>query len=156
MLLKNISLGVSYPGSSLLHRLQARTKLLVLLIMVVALVIAGQVYWDFMPYFVAFTLVLVGFACSGISWREMWRRLWLLLVFVALSTCLGLFVPVGVRDSGRVLTVLPPLLLTPTLLAGTALLAALLVGIYFLLALVPLPVFRQAAFPRKLKRSRFV
>lgn len=155
MLFKNMSLGIYYPGSSLLHRLQARTKLLVMLILVVALVIAGHFYWDFTPYFVAFFLMLAGVACSGISLREMWRRLWLLFVIVALSTCLGLFVPVGLRDSGRVLYVLPALALTPALLFWTLLVVSSLVAIYLLLALLPLPALRQPVFRRVLRRARF-
>jgi energy-coupling factor transport system permease protein len=156
MFLKNVSLGMYYPGSSLLHRLQARTKLLLLLIMVVALVVAGHVYWDFTPYLVAFCLVLAGMACSGIAVQEIWRRLWLLVMIVALTTCLGLFVPVGLPDSGRVLTTFPPLVLTPTLLIGTAFVVGLLVCSYLLLVWLPLPALRQATFQRKLKRARLI
>ncbi|HEU5382760.1 MAG TPA: energy-coupling factor transporter transmembrane component T [Ktedonobacteraceae bacterium] len=155
MVFKNISMGVYYPGSSLLHRLQARTKLLIMVILVVALVVAGHFYWDFTPYAVAFSLVMAGIACSGISPGELWRRLWLLFVIVALSTCLGIFVPVGLRDSGRVLYILPSLALTSTLLFGTLLVAGTLVGLYLLLALLPLPTLRQPAFRRRLRRARF-
>ena len=146
MFLKNVSLGIYYPGSSLLHRLQARTKLLLMLIMIISLIVAGHFYWDFTPYFVAFSLMLVGIACSSISWREMWRRLWLLIVIVALSSVLGLFVPVGLPDSGRVLYTLPALMLTPALLIGVTVMVGLLIGIYLLLALLPLPVLHQPAF----------
>lgn len=156
MFLKNVSLGVYYPGTSLLHRLQARTKLLLMLMMVGALVVAGHSYWDFTPYIVAFLLMLMGVACSGISWREMWRRLWLLVVIVGLTSVLGIFVPVGLRDSGRVLYTLPSLLLTPTLLFETGVFVGLLIGLYLLLALLPLPVFRQPVFRRRLKRARLV
>ncbi|MEO7022497.1 MAG: energy-coupling factor transporter transmembrane component T [Ktedonobacteraceae bacterium] len=156
MFLKNVSLGVYYPGSSLLHRLQARTKLILMLVVMVALVIAGHSYWDFTPYFVALVLVLAGIACSGISVQEIWRRLWLLVVIVALGTCLGLFVPVGLPDSGRVLSTLPPLILTPTLLIGAALIIGSFVCSYLLLALLPLPILRRPAFRRGLKRVRLV
>lgn len=156
MFLKNVSLGIYYPGSSLLHRLQARTKLLILFTIVVALVIADHFYWDFTPYVVAFGLVLAGIACSGIAVQEIWRKLWLLVTIVALGTCLGLLVPVGLPDSGRVLSTFPPLILTPTLLLGTALFVGSLVGIYLLLALLPVPALRQPTFQRRLKRARLI
>lgn len=156
MFLKNVSLGMYYPGSSLLHRLQARTKLLLLLMIVAALVIADHFYWDFTPYFVAFCLVLAGIACSGIAIQELWRKFWLLFVIVALSTCLGLFVPVGLPDSGRVLFIFPALELTPSLLLETACVVGLLIGTYLLLAYLPIPALRTPAFRRRLKRARLI
>lgn len=156
MFLKNISLGIYYPGASLLHRLQARTKLLSMLMLVVALVVADHSYWDFTPYLVAFLLVLYGVACSGVSFREMGRRLWLLLVIVLLSTLLGLFTPVHARYNGRPLYVLPSLALSPALLIGTALVAGALLIIYLLLALLPLPALRRPRFRRWLKRIKWV
>lgn len=156
MLFKNVSLGVYYPGSSVLHRLQARTKLLLLLAIMVSLVIAGHVYWDFTPYFIAFLLLLTGIACSGIAVLEIWRKIWLLVLIIALGTCLGIFVPVGLPDSGRVLVTFPPLLLTPSLLASTVIVLGSLVGLYLLLALLPIPLLRQPAFRRKLKRVRLI
>src|SRR5690348_15041484 len=118
MFFKNISLGIYYPGASLLHRLQARTKLLAMLMFVVGLVVAGHSYWDFTPYAVALCLVLCGVAYSGVSFREMGRRLWLLLVILLVSTLLGLFVPVNSRGNGRPLAVLPSLALSPAFLTG--------------------------------------
>ncbi|MGH2507174.1 MAG: energy-coupling factor transporter transmembrane component T family protein [Ktedonobacteraceae bacterium] len=156
MFLKNVSLGIYYPGSSLLHHLQARTKLLVMLVMVVVLVVADHFYWDFTPYLVAFFLVLAGIACSGIAVQEIWRKLWLLVAIIAFGTCLGLFVPAGLPDSGRVLTMFPPLLLTPPLLIGLALFVATFISIYLLLALLPLPILRQPIFQRRLKRVRLI
>jgi energy-coupling factor transport system permease protein len=67
MLLKNVSFGVYYPGTSFLHRLQARTKLLAMLICLGALVI-DQLFFtgNFVPYLMAVLLVTCGVAVSGI------------------------------------------------------------------------------------------
>ncbi len=156
MFLRNISLGIYYPGASVLHRLQARTKLLAMLMLVVALVIAGHQYWDFTPYAVTFLLVLCGVACSGISFREMGRRLWLLMVIIVLSTVLGFFTPVSASYSGRPLYILPALALSPVFLIGTALVVVMLLVAYFLLARLPLPAPRRPAFRRWLKRVKWV
>lgn len=153
MLLKNISLGVYYPGASLLHRLQARTKLLVMLILVVALVVAGRSYWDFTPYFVAFFLVICGVFCSGIALHEMVRRLWLLMVLVVFGILFGILTPVGASYSSRSLYSFPPLLLTPAFLIGLALVLGLLIVSYVLLALLPLPTLRRPNVRRWLRRS---
>lgn len=153
MLLKNISLGIYYPGVSLLHRLQARTKLLIMLIFVVALVVAEYTYWDFTPYLLAVALVICGIACSGVSFREMGRRLWLLLILVLLSIVVGLPAPVGASYNGRVLYTFPPLILSPVFLVGLVLSAALLLAIYLLLLLLPLAALRGPRFRRWLRRA---
>src|SRR5690348_752127 len=85
MLFKNITLGVYYPGNSLLHRLQARTKLLALFWLVATLIIANQRQWHFAPYIALVVLVSIGIALAGISPREMWRRIWLLLLLLLLG-----------------------------------------------------------------------
>src|SRR6266568_4994335 len=154
MMLKQIAIGVYYPGDSLLHRLQARTKLLLLLMLLVALILAGHFYWDFTPYLVALVLVIFGIASSGISWREIWRRLWLLVLIVTLTTSLGLLVPVSVTDSGRPLYVLPTLVLTPQLLWFAFLGSAALVGLYLVLTRLPLPTLQRPVVRKRLRRLR--
>src|SRR5579859_6180226 len=85
MLFKNISLGIYYPGDSLLHRLQARTKLLALFWLVATLIIANQRQWHFAPYIAIVVLLGIGIALAGISPSEMWRRIWLLLLLLLLG-----------------------------------------------------------------------
>jgi len=135
MLLEQISLGIYYPGCSLLHRLQARTKLLITVMFVVALVVAAGTYWDFTPYLVAVALVITGVGCSGSSLAVLGRRLWFLALLVGLGMVIGLPAPVGVP--GRALLVLPALLLSPTVLLVLALAGALLVLLPLLFLLVP-------------------
>lgn len=91
MIFKNIPLGIYYPGSSLIHRLQARTKLLILCWLVVYLVIANHRQWHFAPYIVIVPLVCVAVLLSGVSFREMWRRMWLLLLLLLLGAIPALF-----------------------------------------------------------------
>ncbi len=90
-MLSNVSLGVYFPGKSILHRLQARTKLVLLVWFVVILIIANQRQWHFAPYIVVLCLVFCAIALAGISPREMWRRLWLLVVLTLVSACFSIF-----------------------------------------------------------------
>lgn len=90
-MLKNISIGTYYPGNSVLHRLQARTKLQLLVWIVVILTIANQRLWHFVPFGVIIVLVGLAIACSAISVRELWRRSWLLLLLLLLSAIPTLF-----------------------------------------------------------------
>jgi energy-coupling factor transport system permease protein len=106
-MLQQIALGVYYPGDSLLHRLQARTKLLVLGGLSVALTIANQREWHFAPYIVAVALVCVGVWASGIAPSAIWRRMRLL---VLLSLVGGIvLLPFGVDQP---LFTLGPLVIT--------------------------------------------
>lgn len=134
MFLEQISIGIYVPGASLLHRLQARTKLLATLLFVVALVVAGGTFWDFTPYLVAVALVVCAVACSGSSLRAMGRRLWLLALLVVLSIVIGLPAPAGFP--GRVLYAFPALLLSPAVVAGLASGAALVLLVYLALLLL--------------------
>src|SRR5947209_931976 len=85
MMLKNISLGMYYPGKSLLHRLQARTKLLALVWTAVWLMIATSHVWHFIPYIVAVIFFCIAVASSGTSPRQMCRRMWFLLLLVSIG-----------------------------------------------------------------------
>jgi energy-coupling factor transport system permease protein len=156
MFLKNVSAGIYYPGNSLLHRMQARTKLLLMLMLVVALVVADRFYWDFTPYFVALSLVIAGTACSRISWREIWRRLWLLTLIVLLSTCLLLILPVYAPDGSETLYAFPPLIFSAAFVQGLMLVLSPLIVGYLLLVLLPLPALRRPGFRRALRRLRYV
>jgi energy-coupling factor transport system permease protein len=153
VLLEQVSLGVYYPGASLLHRLQARTKLLAALMFVVALVVAGGSYWDFTPYLVAVALVICGVLCSGSSLPAMGRRLWFLALLVALGIVIGLPAPAGASTNGRLLYVFPPLLLSLGVVSGLVVGSALLLLAYLLLLLLPLPALRRPRFRRWLRRS---
>lgn len=85
-MLKNISLGMYYPGKTLLHRLQARTKLLVILFLVIALIFAQKRVWHFAPIVAIICLLCITVVVSGISFAELWRRTWLLFLLVVVGS----------------------------------------------------------------------
>ena len=85
-MLRNISLGVYIPGTSLLHRLQARTKLIVMLFFVVALIVSEQRVWHFAPIIAITGFLCIAVALAGISLKELWRRTWLLFLLVIVGS----------------------------------------------------------------------
>ncbi len=95
MVLNNIAFSYYRPGKSLLHRLQARTKLLLFDVLLVCLTIANRHQWHFLPYIVAAGLVGIGISLSGISLKEYWRQMWLLLLLAVLAAIPVLLFPDG-------------------------------------------------------------
>src|SRR6266700_3949321 len=86
IMLKNISIGVYYPADSLLHRLQARTKLLVLLWLIVFVTVANlQASWRPTAYAALVALVVAAIALSSISPIHIWRRVRLLALLSAIG-----------------------------------------------------------------------
>ena len=91
-MLRNISLGIYIPGTSILHRLQARTKLFAILWFSVASVVAHQRTWHFATYGVIVGLVCTGVALCGISPRFLWRQIRLLALIIVIGVLQVLFV----------------------------------------------------------------
>lgn len=151
-MLKNISLGTYYPGKSLLHRLQARTKLLALFFIVISLVIAGQREWHFMPFIVLVVLLAISIACSHISPRELWRRMWLLTLLTMIGAITVLFSLSGNGD--KVLYALGPLTVSYGLARESVLILALCILTFlFMSHFTPL---RRAWKKFWLRRVRFL
>ena len=84
-MLDNLPLGVYIPGTSLLHQLQARTKLLLMGWLMVALFLANRRAWHLGPYIVIAALLLLAVGLSGIHPGYLFRRMRLLLLLVALA-----------------------------------------------------------------------
>jgi energy-coupling factor transport system permease protein len=84
-MLKIVPLGTYYPGRSLLHRLQARTKLLLLLWLAVWLTIANHFRGHLEPYGLALLLLAGGLVFGRISLRALWEKVWLLVLLMTLS-----------------------------------------------------------------------
>ena len=86
-MLKDITLGQFFPGKTPIHRLDPRTKLLLLVIYMVALFCA--------KWFVSYALVLVflitATAVGRIPLRSMTRGLKPMLIFIILTAVLNLF-----------------------------------------------------------------
>lgn len=106
-MLRNISLGTYYPGKSLVHRLQARTKLLALLCIALTVTIAAQRQWHFVPFIVLVVLLGISIWVSAIAPRELWRRMWLLVVLTVLGGLTLVFSLSGTDD--KVLYAIGPL-----------------------------------------------
>ena len=84
-MLNNLPLGVYIPGTSMLHRLQARTKLLLIGWLVILLFLANRQAWHMAPYVVTLALLLVAVGLSGIRAGYIFRRMRLLVLLVVLA-----------------------------------------------------------------------
>jgi energy-coupling factor transport system permease protein len=142
---RNISLGIYYPGNSLLHRLQARTKLLVMFWFVIFFIIANQHQWHFAPYIVAIILVLTATALSTISPRHLWQRMRLLMLLAFLGAIPVVLFP---DSSGKALHTFGPLLITYAQIRWLMLIYASLVAIFILLLFLPIPALRSFSHHR--------
>lgn len=106
-MLGNISLGTYYPGNGLLHRLQARTKLLALFWIAFWLLIAARHRWHFAPFVVTLLLLCLATLLAGISLREIWRRMrWLIFLVIIGSVT----TPFARGGDARVLSTIGPLI----------------------------------------------
>ncbi len=121
MLFRSIPLGVYYPGNSLVHRMQSRTKLLIIAWLVVWQVLAGHREWHFVPFIVLVVLIGVILTCARISVREIWRRTWLIVLLFLLG--IGPLLPTTDVDA-RILYTLGPIVMS----YGLARLLLLIVG----------------------------
>jgi energy-coupling factor transport system permease protein len=144
-MLKNATLGTYYPGKSLIHRLQARTKLLMLFWIIACLLVANQRLWHFATIALMFIFLCTSVALARIPVRVIWVRMWLLVLLLVIGSISTLFV--RVRDM-RVLFSLGPLFVS----YGVARTILLLIGggsvLLLLTSALPLPSVR--ALRRKL------
>ncbi|HZU68986.1 MAG TPA: energy-coupling factor transporter transmembrane component T [Ktedonobacteraceae bacterium] len=151
-MIRNISLGIYFPGKSILHRLQARTKLLVIFWLVIFLTIANQREWHFAPYLVVGTLLVAAIALSSISFRVMWQRLWLLILLAFLGSIANIFFPSS--SSNQVLYALGPVFIPYALLYWATVVYSLLMIAFLLLPFLPMLPARQLRKQRWFKRIR--
>ena len=134
MLFRSIPLGVYYPGNSLIHRLQSRTKLLIIAWLVIWQILASHREWHFVPFIVLVVLVGVSLACARISVREIWRRVWLIVIFFAIS--IGPTLPTTDVDARKLYT-LGPLVISYGLARMILLILGGLCALCFLSSLLP-------------------
>ncbi len=137
---QNISLGIYYPGNSLLHRLQARTKLLLLVCLIVCLTIANQHEWHFAPYAVVVILLGIGVALSGISPRHLWQRIWLLTLLAIVGAIPTILIPDTLVNP---LYTFGPFLFSFSQVYGAIFVVGLLLALYILISLLPTPIMRR-------------
>jgi energy-coupling factor transport system permease protein len=146
MLFRSIPLGIYYPGNSLIHRLQSRTKLLIIAWLVVWQILASHREWHFVPFIVLVVLVGVSLACARISLREIWRRVWLIVIFFAIG--IGPTLPTTDVDARKLYT-LGPLVMSYGLARMILLMLGGLCAFCFLSSLLP----TLRAFWRKGRRK---
>lgn len=151
-MLKNISLGMYFPGNSLLHRLQARTKLLALICIVACLTIADHNVWHFAPFIAVILLLGMSVALSRVSPRELWHRLWLLLLLTLIGALSTLFVSNGTNDIN--LYTFGPYLPSYALAREVLLMCAGVLLVLFCVSLLPL--FRRVKHLFLLKLLRIL
>ena len=80
-MLKDITLGQFFPGTSVVHRLDPRTKLLMLVLYIVALFVAS----GWITYAVCFAFLAISIAVSRIPLKAIFRGL-KPLVFILVLT----------------------------------------------------------------------
>ncbi len=141
-MLRSISLGVYQSGNSFLHRLQARTKLLALAILIGWLVLANQRPWHFAPYVILVSLMIVCIVTVGMSPRELWRRTWLIVGLLVLGIPTTLSSRAG--DS-RALSALGPLVTTYGVLQHALLYGSIVCAALLIISLLP-PIRRLRSY----------
>ena len=92
-MLKDITLGQYFPGNSLVHRLDPRTKLLALIAYIVALFTAG----DWLSYGIVFAFLASCIAISGIPVKAIVRGMKPLVMILVFTGLLNLLFTPGER-----------------------------------------------------------
>ena len=90
-MLKDITLGQYFPGNSLAHRLDPRTKLLLTVIYIVALFCAKS----FFSYLLIALVLFTGIKVSGVAPRALVRGLKPILFLICFTAVLNLFYTPG-------------------------------------------------------------
>ena len=150
----SIPIGIYYPGNSLIHRLQARTKLLVMFWLVIFFILANHHFWHFLPYIVTAVLLFATIVLAGISPLYIWQRMWLLVVLALI----GVFPTILFYSASDTtpLRTLGPLLVSYTLLRWMIVGYGILLLICLLVFMLPLPALRGARQRGWFKFARFL
>ena len=90
-MLKDITLGQYFPGTSVIHRLDPRTKLIVLVVYIVALFLANS--W--ISYLVMLAFLLFSIKISTIPAKSILRGMKPLVMILVFTGVLNLFFTVG-------------------------------------------------------------
>ena len=91
MALKDITLGQYFPGNSVVHRLDPRTKLLAVVLYIVALFLAAGL----LTYAVMFAVLAMSITVSGVPVRSIVRGLKPVLFIVIFTALLNIFYTPG-------------------------------------------------------------
>lgn len=94
MALKDITLGQYFPGNSILHRLDPRTKILLTVFYIVALFMAKNI----LAYALMFTTLAAGILISRVGFRVLVRGMKPILFIVIFTAVLNLFYTPGAGE----------------------------------------------------------
>jgi energy-coupling factor transport system permease protein len=83
--LNNLPIGVYISGESPIHRLRARTKLLLLIWLAGLFFVANHKVFHFGTYITAFALLALAILLGGVPLGYLWRRMRLLILLLALG-----------------------------------------------------------------------
>ena len=86
-MLKDITLGQFFPGNTVVHRLDPRTKLILTLIYITSLFIANGV----LPYVLMFTVLLTCLSLSRIKPKAVLRGLRPVFIIISITVILNIF-----------------------------------------------------------------
>jgi energy-coupling factor transport system permease protein len=95
-MLNNLPIGVYMPGQTLLHRLRARTKLLVLIWLALLCFLANHREFHFGAYVVAFLLLGASLLMAHVSLPYIWKRMRLLVLLLLIGIPFSLMFTPGV------------------------------------------------------------
>ncbi len=102
-MLKDITIGQYFPGKSIIHRLDARTKIILIFIFIISLFVAGNMY----GYLICGTFMLMALGLSRVPVKYIFKGLRPLLIILLLTIFVNMFM-VG----GEILYSLGPLDIT--------------------------------------------
>ena len=86
-MLKDITLGQFFPGSTLVHKLDPRTKLLCVVLYIVALFVAKGV----VSYALVAAVLLLSIRVSRVGWKALTKGLKPILIVIAFTAAMNLF-----------------------------------------------------------------
>ena len=86
-MLKDITLGQFFPGSTLVHKLDPRTKLLCVVLYIVALFVAKGV----VSYALVAAVLLLSIRVSRVGWKALTKGLKPILIVIAFTAVMNLF-----------------------------------------------------------------
>ena len=90
-MLKDITLGQYFPGDTIIHRLDPRTKLLLVMLYIVALFQAN----GWVGYALVFAVTVIAMALARIRPKNIYNGLKPMLLIIALTAVLNMFYTVG-------------------------------------------------------------
>lgn len=116
-MLSNLPIGIYTAGTTPIHRLRARTKLLVLAWLAVAFFAANHRMFHYGTYAVAFAMLALALVAARVDAGYIWRRMRLLVILIAIGIPISLaftpgdtwhtFGPAVVTLSGHVVSIGP-------------------------------------------------